>query len=215
MRRIVYTIMLIFTCVCATAQTQCVDTLRVRLAVERMVKDFPHSTLQDIYKSFFQDNFGPGHAAPDSAQAAAWLRNELAKVDRLDVPLYEPTGCKGNYYRVSLAAIASGKVQADALLSAFLRSVRMVQPSEVAAWVKEWELIEGIIATMRLSLPNYDADAKAIAAMLAEGHYAVHHSRVYNEHYAPHYRIIAKDIFEKVLPSIGRVATVVDLKEEE
>ena len=201
MRRIVYTIMLIFTCVCATAQTQCVDTLRVRLAVERMVKDFPHSTLQDIYKSFFQDNFGPGHAVPDSAQATAWLRNELAKVDRLDVPLYEPTGYKGNYYRVSLAAVASGKVQADALLSAFLRSVRAVQPSEVEVWAKEWEQIEGIIATMELYLPNYDADAAAIKEMLATGHYAVHHSRLYNEHYAPHYRIIAKEIFEKeILP---------------
>jgi hypothetical protein len=119
----------------------------------------------------------------------------------LDVPLYEPTGYKGNYYRVSLAAIASGKVKADALLSAFLRSVRMVQPSEVAVWVKEWEQIEGIIATMELYLPNYDADAKAIKEMLATGHYAVHHSRLYNEHYAPHYRIIAKEIFEKeILP---------------
>lgn len=203
MRRLVYTLLLAFTCVCAMAQTQCVDTLRVRLAVERMVNDYPHLTLQDIYKSFFQDNFGPGHAAPDSAKAAAWLRNELAKVDRLDVTLYEPTGYKGNYYRVSLAAIASGKVKADALLSAFLRSVRAVQSSEVDAWAKEWEQIEGIIAAMDLSLPNYDADAKAIAAMLAEGHYAVHHSRVYNEHYAPHYRIIAKDIFEKeILPLI-------------
>ena len=201
MRRIVYTIMLIFTCVCATAQTQCVDTLRVRLAVERMVKDFPHSTLQDIYKSFFQDNFGPGHAVPDSAQATAWLRNELAKVEQMDVPLYEPTGYKGNYYRVSLATVVGGKVQADALLSAFLRSVRAVQPSEVEVWVKEWEQIERIIARMELYLPNYDADAKAIKEMLATGHYAVHHSRLYNEHYAPHYRIIAKEIFEKeILP---------------
>ena len=133
MRRLVYTFLLIFTCVCAVAQTQCVDTLRVRLAVERMVKDYPQLTLQDIYKSFFQDNFGPGHAVPDSAQAAAWLGSELAKVERLDVPLYEPTGCEGNYYRVSLAAVASGKVQQDALLSAFLRSVRAVQPGEVDA----------------------------------------------------------------------------------
>lgn len=203
MQRLVYTLLLSIAFVCAHAQTKCVDTLRVRLAVERMVKDYPHLTLQDIYKSFFQDNFGPGHAVPDSAQAAAWLCNELAKVDRLDVTMYEPTGYKGNYYRVSLAAVVGGKVQADALLSAFLRSVRMVQPSEVAAWVKEWEQIEGIIATMRLSLPNYDADAKAISAMLATGHYAVHHSRLYNEHYAPHYRIIAKEIFEKeILPLI-------------
>ena len=189
--------------VCAHAQTKCVDADAVRVAVERMMADYPHSTLQDIYKSFFQDNFGPGHAVPDSAQATAWLRNELAKVDRLDVTLYEPTGCKGNYYRVSLAAVVGGKVQADALLSAFLRSVRAVQPSEVEVWAKEWEQIEGIIATMELYLPNYDADAKAIKEMLATGHYAVHHSRLYNEHYAPHYRIIAKDIFEKeILPLI-------------
>ena len=201
MQRLVNTLLLLIAFVCAHAQTKCVDAANVRLAVERMMADYPHSTLQDIYKSFFQDNFGPGHAAPDSAQAATWLRNELAKVDRLDVTLYEPTGCEGNYYRVSLAAVASGKVQQDALLSAFLRSVRAVQPGEVDAWVQEWAQIEGIIATMELSLPNYDADAKAIKEMLATVHYAVHHSRLYNEHYEPHYRIIAKDIFEKeILP---------------
>lgn len=203
MRRSVYTFLLIFACVCAQAQTQCIDTLRVRSAVERMLASYPQSTLQDIYKSFFQDHFGPGHAVPDSAQAAVWLRGELSKVERLDVPLYEPTGCNGNYYRVSLAAIASGKMQLDALLSAFLRSVREVQPSEVNAWSGEWEMIEGIVAAMGLSLPNYETDAVAIKEMLVAGHYAVHHSRLYNEHYAPHYRIIAKDIFEaEILPLI-------------
>lgn len=201
MQRLVNTLLLLIAFVCAHAQTKCVDAANVRSAVERMIADYPHTTLQDIYKSFFQDNFGPGHAVPDSAQAAAWLRGELAKVERLDVQLYEPTGYNGNYYRVSLAAVASGKLRQDALLSAFLRSVRAVQPGEVDAWVQEWAQIEGIIATMELSLPNYDADAKTIAAMLAEGHYAVHHSNLYNEHYVPHYRIIAKDIFEKeILP---------------
>ena len=201
MQRLVYTLLLMIAFVCAPAQTKCIDAVAVRVAVERMMADYPHSTLQDIYKSFFQDNFGPGHAVPDSAQAAAWLRNELEKVELLDVPLYEPTGYNGNYYRVSLAAIASGKVQADALLSAFLRSVRAVQPSEVAAWAKKWEQIESVISKMEFALPNYDADAAAIKDMLSKGHYAVHHSSLYNEHYAPHYRIIAKDIFEnEILP---------------
>ena len=201
MRRLVYTLLLMIAFVCAVAQTKCVGAASVRSAVERMVADYPHSTLQDIYKSFFQDNFGPGHAVLDTAQAAAWLHGELAKVERLDVPLYEPTGCNANYYRVSLAAIASGKLQADALLSAFLRSVRAVQLSEVAAWTKKWEQIESVISKMELPLPNYEADAAAIKEMLSKGHYAVHHSRLYNEHYAPHYRIIAKDIFEnEILP---------------
>ena len=201
MQRLVNTLLLLIAFVCAHAQTKCVDAANVRSAVERMMADYPHSTLQDIYKSFFQDNFGPGHAVPDSAQAASWLRGELAKVERLDVQLYEPTGYNGNYYRVSLAAVVGGKVQADALLSAFLRSVRAVQPGEVDAWVQEWAQIESVIAAMELQLPGYDADTKAIKDMLAAGHYAVHHSRLYNEHYEPHYRIIAKDIFEReILP---------------
>ena len=201
MQRLAYTLLLSIAFVCAHAQTKCVDAANVRSAVERMMADYPHSTLQDIYKSFFQDNFGPGHAVPDSAQAASWLRGELAKVERLDVQLYEPTGYNGNYYRVSLTAIASGKVPFNTFLSAFLRSVSPVQPCEVDAWVLEWEQIESVIDAMELDLPNYDADAMAIKEMLSTGHYAVHHSRLYNQHYAPHYRIIAKDLFEKeILP---------------
>ncbi len=203
MLRLVNTLLLLIAFVCAHAQTKCVDAANVRSAVERMIADYPHSTLQDIYKSFFQDNFGPGHAVPDSAQAASWLRGELAKVERLDVQLYEPTGYNGNYYRVSLAAVVGGKVQADALLSAFLRSVRAVQPGEVEAWVQEWAQIENVISKMELALPGYEADAAAIKDILSKGRYAVHHSRLYNEHYEPHYRIIAKDIFEKeILPLI-------------
>ena len=110
MRLLVYTFLLIFAFVCADAQTKCVDTAAVRVSVERMLTDYPQLTLQDIYKSFFQDRFGPGHIVPDSAKAAAYLRHELASVDNLDVMLYEPTGDKGDYYRVALATIAGGKV---------------------------------------------------------------------------------------------------------
>jgi hypothetical protein len=50
-------------------------------------------------------------------------------------------------------------------------------------------------------LPNYEEDARAIEALLAQGYYAVHHSKAYNLHYQPHYRLIEKKIFEKeILP---------------
>ncbi len=173
----------------------------VHTAVERMMTDYPVSTLQDIYKSFFQDRFGPGHIVADTAQAAAYLRHELGSVENLDVKLYEPTGEHGNYYRVSLAAIASGKVPFDAYLSCFLRSVREVEAVDVEEWAVEWALKERVIASMDLGLPGYAEDAAAIEEMLSSGHYAVHHSKRYNGQYAPHYRIIAKDIFEaEILP---------------
>lgn len=173
----------------------------VHTAVERMLSDYPASTLQDIYKSFFQDRFGPGHIVADTAQAAVYLRHELESVDNLDVKLYEPTGEHCNYYRVALAAIASGKVPFDTYLSCFLRSVREVEAVDVEVWAAEWALKEKVIASMDLGLPEYAEDAAAIEEMLSSGHYAVHHSKQYNAHYAPHYRIIAKDIFEaEILP---------------
>ena len=173
----------------------------VHTAVERMLSDYPASTLQDIYKSFFQDRFGPGHIVADTAQAAVYLRHELESVDNLDVKLYEPTGEHCNYYRVALAAIASGKVPFDTYLSCFLRSVREVETVDVEVWAAEWALKEKVIASMDLGLPGYAEDAAAIMELLSQGHYAVHHSREYNAHYAPHYRIIAKDIFEaEILP---------------
>ena len=172
----------------------------VHTSVERMLSDYPASTLQDIYKSFFQDRFGPGHIVADTAQAAVYLRHELESVDNLD----EPTGEHCNYYRVALAAIASGKVAFDTYLSCFLRSVREVEAVDVEVWAAEWALKEKVIASMDLGLPGYAEDAAAIEEMLSSGHYAVHHSKQYNAHYAPHYRIIAKDIFEaEILPLLN------------
>ncbi len=174
---------------------------KVRAAVERQLRDFPYSTLQDIYKSFFQDHFGPGHLVADTSRAIAYLREELSKAGTPTNMLYEPTGCCGNYYRVSLSAVASGRVPFDTYLNAFLSSAREVGENEVKEWSAEWKRIENIISSMQLNLPGYEADALAINEMLHNGHYAVHHSRTYNEHYAPHYRIIEKSIFEEeILP---------------
>lgn len=203
MRKMLLSLLLVALLLPAKAQVP--NEEAVRSAVERQLACFPQSTLQDIYKSFFQDRFGPGHIVADTEKAIAYLRSELDVTGDSCVLLYEPTGCCGNYYRVSLAVIErpgrSGKVPFGLFADAFLRSVREVQPADVVAWRAEWGQIERIIAAMGLALPGYDADAAAIAALLDEGHYAVHHSRLYNEHYAPHYRIIAKDIFEaEILP---------------
>ena len=173
----------------------------VRAAVERQIKDYPHSTLQDIYKSFFQERFGPGHMINDTARAAEFLREELSRVKDSTVMLYEPTGIEGRYCRVSLVAVSNGKVPFNTYFNAFLKSVRAVNECDVKDWIVEWQYIEKIISDMDLDIPAYEADALAIKDMLQKGNYAVHHSKAYNEHYAPHYRIIEKSIFEKeILP---------------
>lgn len=177
----------------------------VRAAVERQLRDYPASTLLDLYKSFFQERFGPGHIVSDTTAAGNYLRRELASADRYAGHYYEPTGCNGGFYRVSLAVIAEGLVPYDLYFDAFMRSVREIEPVEVEQWRSDWQEIVTVIADAAPDLPDFAADSLAIARMLEQGGYASHHSRIYNEKYLPHYRLIRKDIFESELqPLIDR-----------
>ncbi|MBO5915656.1 MAG: hypothetical protein J6Q25_01960 [Bacteroidales bacterium] len=196
-----YLILIILLLVAPLVDMQAVNKKQVRLAVSRQMQQYPASTLRDIYKNFFQDRFGPGHIVADTARAGAYLREELKQVTGLDEPMYEASGERAAYYRVSLAAIKSGLVSYEVFFSAFIRSVTALPGVDVSDWAKEWASIEKIIRSMSLDLPNYEEDARAIEALLAQGYYAVHHSKAYNLHYQPHYRLIEKKIFEKeILP---------------
>ena len=50
---------------------------------------------------------------------------------------------------------------------------------------------------MDLALPGYEADRKEIEERLGRGEFVGHHSKVFEDSYSPHYRIVSKDIFEK------------------
>ena len=200
MRQLLISIALLLVVPFACSQVA-VNKRQVRAAVTQQMQQYPASTLQDIYKNFFQDRFGPGHIVTDTARAGAYLRQELALVQDLDVPLYEACAERKTYYRVSLAAISSGAVSYELFFSAFIRSVNALPSINVADWAKEWQEIESIIRAMSLHLPHYEEDVQAIEKLLSQGYYAVHHSEAYRLAYKPHYRLIERTIFEKeILP---------------
>ena len=169
-------------------------------AVERMLEKYPQSTLQDIYKSFFQDCFGPGHLISDTTAAREYLHRELMGMGETAMPYYEPAGDGKNYYRVSLAVIKDGIVTEEAFFDAFIESAGKVTFPAIEKWTEKWaEILEVIPA----NIENYPRDKAMIDSVLAEGKYAVHHSRRFNEVYHPHYRLIDKVTFEnKLLPLI-------------
>ena len=170
-----------------------------REAVSRQIQNYPKSTLKDLYKNFFQDKFGPGHIISDTTAAGNYLRRELASYTECTGEIAEPTGWEGNFLRVNLSVIKSGRISYNTFFDAFVRSVNGVRPVTVANWQKEWQWIESIIRSMELSLPDYDADCKEIEDRLDRGEYVGHHSKVFEESYSPHYRIISRQIFEKEL----------------
>lgn len=176
----------------------------IRSAVDNQMKNYPKSTLQDLYKCFFQDYFGPGHIVSDSIAAKEYLLYELENMqDDVAVLLYESTGYKHNYVRVSLDVIRDSIVPFNAYLSAFLRSVKDIEGLSHDEWCKEWKKIVGVIDDMNLNLPNYQSDKCSIDSLLDAGKYVMHHSKSYGVAYHPHYRIMRRDIFDKeILPYI-------------
>lgn len=160
---------------------------------------YPNSRLLDIYKSCFQDFMGAEHLVGDRQSVEAYLDEELktTKLSDLMSWYFEPCGVDQQYVRVSLRAIMEGLITKDQLLDAFVRSANSEKRPTVDEWRKRWQGIIECIDRMCLSIPHYKEDRQFIENILSEEKYAISHSSEYRETYHPHYRIVAKDIFEK------------------
>lgn len=186
-------IMLLLTASCSKSFDE-----KVKDSINSQLNIYPQSNLQDIYKNFFQDRFGPGHLIPDTAMAGEYLREELsAYTETGQNPLLELTGWEGNYYRVSLDVLKLGIVPVEVYLEAFVESANSVPEVTRDEWKNEWERIVAVIEKMNLALPGYESDKAKIRDLIEKGDFAVHHSPVFEDIYHPHYRIIKKDIVRK------------------
>ena len=178
-----------------------------REAVARQLELYPQSRVQDIYKSFCQDNLGPGHLIPNREAARAYLISELEEYRKdLDNALYEkpalryvPVGDAGNYVRVDLSVVLDSLIDTEALLDAFVRSANEGKKLSEDAWKAKWNAVASVIRKDFPALPDAESDLAAIDSLMAEGQLILHHSPVFNATYHPHYRIVAKDIFKKEL----------------
>ncbi|MBQ6770101.1 MAG: hypothetical protein IJP44_03880 [Bacteroidales bacterium] len=173
------------------------DTLSIHVAIERQLETYPKSTLQDVYKSFYQEHFGPEHMISDTASVRQYLDYELAQMTEKASVYFEPTGSEGAYVRVSLSAVADSLITAEQLLDAFIRSAN-ARPKPSTDWATKWETIISVIEKEDIEIEGFEAD-KPLLMEAARNHQAVHHSRIYNETYHPHYRIVEREIFETEL----------------
>ena len=193
MRRFLPLILIIF--LCATAcDRKIVDAGAVKAAVATQMESFPESRLQDLYKSFFQDRFGPGHIITDRQSALDYILTEWASADTLMGPRTETCGWQGNYVRVNLSVLADSLMTAEELTDALMASAKEVKEEDVQAWKAEWAEILAIIEKEYPDIPDLQQDKARIDELLASGQYAYHHSAAYNAAYHPHYRIIASEL---------------------
>ena len=192
-----------------------VDKQALEAFVRDMCEKYPQATLQDIYKSNFQDYFGPSHIMAAREHVIGYINRELQQMrkERLEVQApvsmesvekswYDPCGWRHNYYQVSLDVVADGIMSADEFADAFMAGGGKV-PDVTQEWLDEWNEIKRVAKKAVPGMKGFAKDDAKISALIKDGKYVVHHSEVYNQTYKPHYRIIRKDIFEAViLPKI-------------
>ena len=184
-----------------------------KAAIARQLRDYPESHVEDIYKSFCQDNLGPGHLIPDPQSARNYLESELRTYrEDLDSARYEapeikyyPAGDKGNYVRVDLRVVLDGLVSKELYLNAFVRSANEGKRLTQEQWLAKWKEVEKGILKDFTDIPDAKEDLEMIDSHIEKGELILHHSEAFSRAYNPHYRIIARDIFEKELkPHIDR-----------
>ena len=171
--------------------------------VRTYLQKYPQATLQDIYKGSFQDVFGPAHLLTNREAVKNYVLKELEHAQTLEGEYYTPCGWQGNFYQVNLSVVQEGKISIDELVDAFMESANAIDTTLTQAWIDEWKLLQQIVRSVSPDLPGFEEDSTLLAHLLNQGKYVVHHSRKFNQHYHPHYRIIRKDLFEeKILPKL-------------
>ena len=162
-------------------------------SIVRQLELYPESTLADIYKSFFQDEFGPGHILSDPEGARDYFNRELAGMKSRKRHRAEYCGTGRNFCRLPMDMVLDGVVCADDYFTVFLSGTRDFRLPDIQMWKEKWQSVYGLLKQSGPALPDFEKDGEAIAAVLERGGYAMHHSARYRLAYDPHYRIIRKE----------------------
>lgn len=193
-RYLYYVLFLMLACAISFAATPQRQVKAIESAVANHLNNHPASTYQDIYKSFFQDTYGPGHLLADTTRAKRYLLHELSDSSEFTGPDFEPTGAEGRYMRVNLRLIKEGKVPVDVFFNAFMESLPSGQ-ADIKDWEREWMGIDSIVAPLLKDRRDGELTRADILEQIAGGNPVVHHSKALSSS-GYHYRIIATPIVQ-------------------
>ena len=166
----------------------------VRELCEYMVQVYPQATLQDLYKTCYQDFFGAEHMISDTTAVRAYLHQEYIQAlewskhnNTDDLPIMEPTGFRHRCMRMFLHYDWSlMDIPEDVIFQSFLQAGKLGPVHD--NWSDEWRQIEHIALQSHPEWRN--EELQALLHQAASNNQAVHHSAAFREAYHPHYRIV-------------------------
>ena len=167
-------------------------------ALDSLIQKYPDMQLADVYKSFYQDNFGPGHLLADSIGARNYFMEELADTLEWKGPEYEFTGEGKNFVRVNMDLVRKGIIPSDMYFQSFLNSINRIQPLSDEEWITEWGNLDSLIRDRNYVFFDEQNDRELIKRKIESRNFPVHHSDRFNKIYNFHYRIISIPEFENL-----------------
>lgn len=158
---------------------------------------FPESRFVDIYKSFFQDAYGPGHLIPDTTHAGMYLSEDLLNENWPDTMLWQATGINHDFYRINLVLVKNGTIPRDTFLLAMLESATLARKPEISDFKNQVKELYEAVKKQHPDLPDLEKDKDAIDAQLDKSEVMMHHSEHYLQTYQRRYRIVHHSVFER------------------
>ena len=157
----------------------------------------PEARLDDLYKLFYQGTFGPSHIMEDQAVALRFLAEEI-DCDEFDQVLWQDVSYMENFFRINLVIVKNRQILIDDLFRALVASSRIGAALSHDEWKEEWYRIESVL---RDSLPEeiFTPESSMVVKEAVEGGKLVHHSASYKRSYHPHYRVISREWFERLI----------------
>ena len=165
------------------------------------LKNHPNQTLQDVYKSCYQDEYGPGHIISDEQSSLNYLVQETNTMEKdyNPVTLFERTGLDGDYVRVDLSLLQNNTVPLFVLFKSLLISAQIGAQKTDDGWPDIWSNVVEEIKNAGLEFPNFEEDVERLSEISKSDDKVVHHSDIYEETYHPHYRIIEINVFKEFI----------------
>ena len=191
-------LLIIFTLKISTKSNQIKRDLSILI---EQIKNHPNQTLQDVYKSCYQDEYGPGHLIANESSSLNYILEETNSIEiDYNPPIsFELTGLEGNYVRVDLNLVKNETIPFLVLFKALLLSAEIGNQKTDNEWDKIWSNIVEEIKDLDFKFENFEEDIKRLDIISKSDDKVVHHSDLYENIYHPHYRIIEKNIFEKYI----------------
>ena len=156
------------------------------------INQYPLMQIEDMFKLFHQASFGPAHfnKQPSLDFIMKYLDEELSHVDVHDEkPSVMQIG--DGYVRIDLLAIKKGEITKGDLAQAFYQS--MLDDINRNQAISQFKVYCNVLLELITDRKVSFDDKEVISHLkwyIDQDYPAVHHSKQYQSHYTPHYRVV-------------------------